>query len=206
LLSGRPLARSAQVWSSSSRAQLFHELAVDDAQLEAELVAHLIAPLDLQAGRADHEHSARAMAQEQLLHRQAGLDGLAQADVVGDEQADARHLQGAHHGVELVVLDGDAAAEWRVEVADVGRGHGAPAHGVEEGVEAVRGIEAGRGIGQGRAVVHEGAGLELPDDLELLAQPSSSTDCRLIRCCGACAVRSAKRSRCTAPAAMPVTT
>lgn len=32
------------------------------------------------------------------------------------------------------------------------------------------GIEPGRGIGQRRAIVHVGAGLDLPDDLELLAQ------------------------------------
>ncbi len=41
-------------------AQVAQELGVDDAELEAELVAHLIAPLDLQVGRAhDEDRCAR---------------------------------------------------------------------------------------------------------------------------------------------------
>ena len=86
-------------------------------------------------GRADDEHGAGPVAQEQLLDDQPGLDGLAQADVVGDEQVDAGHLQRPDHRVELVVLDGDAGAERRLEGPAVGGGDGAPAHGVEEGVE-----------------------------------------------------------------------
>ena len=73
------------------------------------------------------------------------------------------------HRVELVVLDVDAAAERRLECPHVGGGDRAPAHGVEEGVEAARLVEAG-GFGQGRLLEHAGAGLELPDDLELLAE------------------------------------
>ena len=84
------------------------ELAVDDAKLEAELVAHLIAPLQLEASRADDQDGARAVAKDQLLDDEAGLDGLAEADVVGDQQVDPRHLQGARDGVELVILEGDA--------------------------------------------------------------------------------------------------
>jgi hypothetical protein len=57
----------------------FMSLAVDDAELEAELVAHLVAPLELEPRGADHEHAARAVAQDELLDDEAGLDGLAEA-------------------------------------------------------------------------------------------------------------------------------
>ena len=50
---------------------------------------------------------ARPMAQDHLLDDEAGLDGLAEPDVIGDEQVDPGHREGPHHGVELVVLDGD---------------------------------------------------------------------------------------------------
>ena len=73
-------------------AQLAHQLAVHDAELQAELVAHLVAPLDLQGRRADDQDAARPVAQDQLLDDQPRLDGLAQADVVGNQQVDARHL------------------------------------------------------------------------------------------------------------------
>ena len=106
--------------SPRSRRRSFISVAVDDAELQAELVAHLVAPLDLQRGGADDQHRARAVAQDQLLDDQARLDRLAQADVVGDQQVDARHLDGAHDRVELVVLDRDAAAERALAARDVG--------------------------------------------------------------------------------------
>ena len=98
-----------------------------------------------------------------------GLDGLAEAHVVGDEQVDPRHLDGPDHRVELVVLDVDAAAERRLDVLHVGRGGGPPADGVEEGVELVGRVEAGR-LGQGDLLDDPGPRLELPDDLQFFAQ------------------------------------
>ena len=38
-----------------------------------------------------------------------------QADIIGDQQVDPGHPQGADHGVQLVFLDLDAAAERRLE-------------------------------------------------------------------------------------------
>ena len=55
------------------------------------------------------------MADDEFQRDQPGLDGLAEAHVVGDEQVDPRHLDGPHHRVKLVVLDVDAAAERRLE-------------------------------------------------------------------------------------------
>jgi hypothetical protein len=56
----------------------------------------------------------------------------------------ARRLHGAHDGVEMVVLDSDAGTEGRLESAVVGAGGGAPAEGVEKGIEASGIVEAGR--------------------------------------------------------------
>ncbi len=43
------------------------------------------------------------LAEQQLLQDQAGLDGLAEADVVGDEQVGARQLERLLERRELVV-------------------------------------------------------------------------------------------------------
>src|ERR1019366_5308405 len=43
---------------AAAPAKLAHPLAVDDAELEAELVPHLVAPLELQAGRGGHPASS----------------------------------------------------------------------------------------------------------------------------------------------------
>ena len=112
------------------------------------LSPHLVPPLQGERGRADDEHGAGPVAEEQLLDDQAGLDGLAQADVVGDQQVDAGHLQRPHHRVELVVLDRDARAERRLERPAVGGGDGAPAHGVEEGVEPAGSSKRSAGTGR----------------------------------------------------------
>ena len=152
-------------------AQLAHQLAVHDPELQAELVAHLLAPLDLDRRGADDQHGARPVAQQQLVGHQPGLDRLAQAHVVGDQQVDAGHADGAGHRIELIGLDLDAAAEGRLQRAGVRRGDRAPAHRVQEGIEACRVVEAGLGRGQLHRLMHPRPRLHLPDHPQrLLAQ------------------------------------
>ena len=150
--------------------QLLHQRGVDDAEVQAELVAHLVAPLDLQRGRAGDQDRMHPLAEDQLLGHQPGLDGLPEAHVVGDEQVGARHLDGAHHRIELIVLDGDAGAEGGLERGDVGGGDGAPQYRVEEGVQVARIVEAPGRVGQPLGLVDAGAGLDLPDDAQLVAE------------------------------------
>jgi len=59
-------------------------------------------------GRTDDQHRPSAGPERQLLHHEAGFDGLPEADVVGDEQVCARHGQCPDHGVELIVGDAHA--------------------------------------------------------------------------------------------------
>ena len=107
-------------------AQRPHQLGVEHPELQAELVLHLLAPLDAQARRADHEHRAGPVPQDQLLDDQPGLDRLAQPDVVGDQQVGPRHAERPYQRVELVVLNVDAAAERSLEQALVRAGQRPP--------------------------------------------------------------------------------
>ena len=152
------------------RRRSFIRSRVDDAELQAELVPHLVAPLDLQAGGQTTRTLRARWRSSSSCDDQPRLDGLAQADVVGDEQVHAGHLERAHDRVELVVLDLDAAPERRLEVLLVGRGDRAPANGVEEGIEPARLVEALR-LGKRLLADDAGARLELPDDPQLLAEP-----------------------------------
>ncbi|MCX5110033.1 hypothetical protein OOK13_16075 [Streptomyces sp. NBC_00378] len=85
------------------------------------------------------------MAEHELLHDQTGLDGLAEADVVGDQQIRPRHGQGPHDGGELVVLDLGPGPERGLEGGLVGGGDRTPADRVKEGVQACRGVDTGGG-------------------------------------------------------------
>ena len=156
-------------WMPASAPQFPHQLAVHDAEVQAELVPHLIPPLDLERGRADDQDAADPVPDDQFQSDHPGLDGLAQAHVVGDEQVDPWHLDGPDHRVKLVVLDLDAAAERGLEGFVVGRRDGTPAHRIQKGVQPGRIIEVGR-LGQSDLLVDVRPRLQFPDDLQFLAQ------------------------------------
>ena len=151
-------------------AQLLDVLGVDQAEIETELLEHLDSPLLLQRGRTDDQHGAGAVPEQQLLDDKPRLDGLAQADVVGDEQVDPSHVDGANQRVELEVFDADATAERRLQEPAVGVGGRTPTHSIQEGLEGVRVVLA-RDRRQAGAFDDLRARLDLPDDLEFLAEP-----------------------------------
>ena len=84
-----------------------------EAQAEAPL--HLALPLEAHRRRADDEDEARLLSQEQLLEHEPRLDGLAEPDVVRDEEVRARELERLHERRELVRHELDARAERRLE-------------------------------------------------------------------------------------------
>ena len=94
---------------------LRHQLGVDNLEFEAELLPHLVPPLQRQARRAHDDGGAGPVPQQQLLNDQARLDRLAEADVVGEQKVRPRGLQGAAQRLELVGLDVRAAAERGLE-------------------------------------------------------------------------------------------
>ena len=149
-------------------AEVADEVAVDDAEREAELVVHLALPVREVRGRRHDQDGAGAVAEQQFLDDQARLDGLAEAGVVRNQQVDACHVDGADERVELVVFDGDAAPEGRQEVGAVDVRGDAPADGVQEGVELVVEVVA---FDRREAGLFEDAraGFDLPDHRKTFA-------------------------------------
>ena len=74
-----------------------HELRFD-----VELLRQLPLPLFGQMRRAEHSDSVNLAAVEQFARDETRLDGLADADVVGDEHAHRIELEGHHQRHELV--------------------------------------------------------------------------------------------------------
>lgn len=106
------------------------------------------------------------MAQQQLTHDKARLDGLAQAHIVGNKQVYARHAEGHAQGLKLVGIDLDAGAVGRLEQLGIGGGDAAPAQGMQEGREQARLVKApaGDAVPVG-LTLQTGVDLALPLDL-----------------------------------------
>jgi hypothetical protein len=98
-----------------------------------------------EGGGRDDDDPSYPVPQQHLLDDQAGLDRLAQAHVVGDEEVDSGHRERLGYRLELVLLDRDSAAERCLEGLLVGAGDSAPADGVEEGAELLRVVVSVRG-------------------------------------------------------------
>lgn len=161
--------RCPRIGVDATRAsQLFDVVGVHHAEVEAELLQHLEAPLLLKRCGAHDQDGARTISKQQLLNDQTGFDGLAETDIVGDEQVDARHVDGAHQRVELEVLNADATTERCLGKSPGGHWRLRPAHGAEEGVEHAR-IVLPRDRRQARALEDLGARLVLPDYFQLFA-------------------------------------
>ena len=137
-----------------------------------ELLRKLALPLLGQVGRAQHRDAADLAAVEQFAGDEARLDGLADADVVGDEHAHRVELQRHHQRYELVGpgLDRDAA-----EAAEgAGGGPGGEARGV---AQEPAGGEVAEVFAAGEA---EGCGFDRFDGWEdagdLLVEPADGAE------------------------------
>ena len=121
----------------------------------------LLPPLPAQRRRREDQDALDAAAEQQFGEDQPRLDGLAEPDVVGDEEADARHAQRLEQRHELVALDAHPAVEGardrlprRRSFAAGGvevRGEGRPSCGAEERIEILRRHGAAGVGGFGRA-------------------------------------------------------
>ena len=89
-------------------AEVAHQAAVHNADLQPEFFPHLIPPLDAHGGRADDRGAADAVTEHQLLADQPAFYGLAQPHIVRDWLIAPWHLSGPRQRVELVVLYSDA--------------------------------------------------------------------------------------------------
>ena len=145
---------------SALAAHTRHIRPVENAEREAETGLHLVLPLIEHRGRACDNNPFDAAAQQQFARDQPGLDGLAEPDVVGNEQVDARQPKRLAQRVELVGVDANAGAEGRLKEIGVGRGHAVPRQGAEIGRKQRRIVETLIRHG-GPAAVLQDAGVDL---------------------------------------------
>jgi hypothetical protein len=75
---------------TSFSALLSHILAVIDDEGETEALLQLLPPLGYHGWRCGDDDSLDPLSQHQLAKDQSRLDRFPQADVVGDEEVDAR--------------------------------------------------------------------------------------------------------------------
>ena len=147
-----------------------HICAVENRERESEARFHLVAPLLQHRRRAGDDDAIDPPAEQQLARDQARLDRLAEADIVGDEEVDARQTQRLAQGCELVRIDMDACAERRLKEVRVGRRHAVPGQGAEVGGEQGGIVEALARDGPPSIVLqHPGVQLVLPEHHQWLA-------------------------------------
>lgn len=99
------------------------------------------------------------------------------------------HPQSPHDRVELVILDGDAGSERRLERSAVGGGDGTPPHRIKERVKANRIVEpAELRTRQGGRLEDRGPWLDLPDHAQLVTEAVVLYRCQLDQVLGVVAV------------------
>jgi len=79
---------------------------------------HRRACLLLRDEQAMAEH---AMTHDEFENDHAGFDGLSETHIIGDEQADSRHLNRPEYRIKLIVFNRDAGSERRLDRANVRR-------------------------------------------------------------------------------------
>jgi hypothetical protein len=116
--------------------------AVQELEHETEALFELCFPLFEDRRRRCDDDRLRLLAQEQLAGDEPGLDGLAEAGIVGDEEVDPREPQRLAERLHLVGVDFDPGAEGGLEEIRVGGRDAVPAQRVEECRELAGRVEA----------------------------------------------------------------
>ena len=111
------------------------------AHRQPEARLQLVGPLPEHRRRCRDDDEIDALAQQELAQDQPALDRLAEPDIVGDQQVDARQLQRLAQRLELIVLEADAGPERRLKEARIGRRDAAPAHRAGIGGKQFRIVE-----------------------------------------------------------------
>ena len=128
---------------------------VEDLENQAEPGFGLLFPLQEHRWRAANDDFAGLFANQQLAADEQGLDGFAQAHVVGDEQIDPWQEQGLAERLKLVGVQADAGPEGRLEQLGVRGRNAVPPQGVQVGGEGPGRIESPLGDGVPRLAVHD---------------------------------------------------
>jgi hypothetical protein len=119
-----------------------HIVLVEHLEAQSEALLQLVLPLRQDGRRAGHDDVAHLLPQQQFAGDEPGLDGLAQANVIGDEQVHARQEQRLAQGFDLVGVDANAGAEGGLEEPGIGGRDAVPAQRMQVGGEQPGRIEA----------------------------------------------------------------
>ena len=143
-------------------AQLLDARQGEEREEGVELVEELGQPLE---GEVLGDHHQDALGEAELAHAgedQAGLDGLAEADLVGEDEAREAVGEDAAGGADLVGEDVDAGGEERAEAVGAAQGLEAEGAGAERpgggraGLAGGERVERAAGVGVDGGVVGDG--------------------------------------------------
>jgi RNA polymerase sigma-70 factor (ECF subfamily) len=132
------------------------------------LAPQLAEPLHDQGSRGDDERAVGPAPSQQVVQDQAGLDGLAQSDLVGQQPADRVGAGGRLGHVKLVRKEPDAPTEEGAQAVRLA--HGSQVQGVQPQGEGVQGVDVtvGQPVAQRVAadLGPEGVGFDLTTALQ----------------------------------------
>jgi hypothetical protein len=121
-------------------------------------------------GRKVRHLQINSSAQQQFGGDETRFDGLAEADIVRDEEVHARQPQRLVERLQLIRVNADAGAERGLEEPGVGRGHAIPTDRIQERREVPRLVESlVADIFPSLLTRNEPIEFRLPHDIEFLA-------------------------------------
>jgi hypothetical protein len=128
--------RSPRIDSESSLPpNVLDVVAVKDSELQTEPALQFFLPLEEHRRRAGDHDLGHLLAHKQLPGNQAGLNRLAEADIVGDEQVYARQPQSLAQQLELIWVEANSCAKRRLQQVRVRRCDAIPPEGLQIGRE-----------------------------------------------------------------------
>ena len=101
-------------------------LLVEDLEDHAEAVLELFMPLQEHRWRTGHHDILNLLAEQEFSGDQPGLDRLAEAHIIGDEEVHPRQAEGLLKGLQLIGIDPDTGPEGGLEEVRVGGCHTVP--------------------------------------------------------------------------------
>jgi len=119
-----------------------HVVAVENLEGEAEAIFQLVTPLEKHRGRSGRDDFLNATAQQEFGRDETGLDGLAEADIVRDEEVHARQPRRLVERFQLIRIDADAGSERGLEESGVRRSHAVSPDRIQERREVPRLVES----------------------------------------------------------------
>jgi len=88
-------------------------------------------------GWTNYQNPSRPMPNDEFERYHSSFDGLAQTNIIRNQQIDTRHLDCSNHGIELIVFNVDTGAEWRLDIANVCGRRSASSNGIKKSVQFI---------------------------------------------------------------------